>query len=188
MKKILLLYIFLSSNLFFGQEFTVTPEGLKNKENIEKNYIVLDVKDKKASELYQKSRQFVNVKYKNPEKVIKGKIENEYLRFETFSQDLLVHTTKRGSKTFINATYYTELRFKEGKVKFEITSIDMKSTAYSTKLYFSGGGNGKTFRIYNEKNGKLFREQIKIALENYFNNHVSDYLDFLNKKKKEEDW
>lgn len=187
MKNMLLLCLLLSSNLLFGQEFTVTPEGLKNKEDIEKSYLVLDLEEKKANELYQRTIQFINEKYKNPESVIKGKTENEYLRFETFAPDILVHTTKLGVKTFINATFYTELRFKEGKVKFEITSLEMESKAHKTKLYFSGGGSGKSFRIYNKKDGKLFRKQIKKAIENYFNSNVENYLSFL-KNNTEEEW
>ena len=54
MKKHLLLLSFLLMNFFgFSQEYEVTPNGLKDKSNVENTYVVIETPDKKTTELYQ---------------------------------------------------------------------------------------------------------------------------------------
>lgn len=184
MKNIILIILTFCFYYSYSQEFEVTPQGLKDKENPENNFIVLKVSNKTASELYNESIKYINEKYKNPDKVIKGKTLNEYLRFETFEPELLVYNNS-GAKINIEAQYYTELRFKDGKIRLEILSLDMKAKDYKYKLLFSGS-IFKGYVIY-KKNGKLFKKETKEDLEKYFRLHISNYLNFLTNKTKD-DW
>ena len=86
MKNTILLMALLCSMLVFSQALEVTPDGLKDKLNLENTYVVIETPDQKASDLYQNSLKFINEKYKNPAEVIKGNTENEYLSFETTVQ------------------------------------------------------------------------------------------------------
>lgn len=89
-KQQLFLLIFLLFNLVvFSQEYEVTPNGLKDKSNLENTFVVIDAPNKTTTELYQNAVKYINENYKNPEEVIKGKTENEYLRFETYVPQLL---------------------------------------------------------------------------------------------------
>jgi hypothetical protein len=186
MKIIILLFASLFSILGFSQEFEVTPEGLKDKSNIENEYLVIDAPDQKASDLYLTASKYINENYKNPDEVIKGKTENEYLRFETFAGQFLI-VNNSGAKLEVSATYTTELRFKDGKVKYEITNLDMTADNGGRSVFFQGS-IWKGYPIYSTK-GDLRLEETKKDLENYFNSRVKSISEFLNgKKSKEDDW
>ena len=118
----------------------------------------------------------MNENYKNPEEVIKGKTDGEYLKFETYVSDFLKYNNS-GVKMPIQATYTTELKFKDGKVRYEITSLEMKSKTSDYRVIFSGGLL-EGYIIY-KKNGKLYKEETKLDIEDYFNSQVLNLLKFL---------
>jgi len=191
MKKLLFLLSFLLLNhIGFSQEYEVTPNGLKDKSNIENAFLVIETPDKTASELYQNAVKYVNENYKSPDGVIKGKTENEYLRFIT-SVPQFTKVNNSGAKIECSMKYATELRFKDGKVRFEITSLSItadKGVAAGTRVCFSCS-IWKGYTIYNQKNGKLRLPETKSELENYFNNEVTELKNFLlDKKTKKDDW
>ena len=99
----------------FAQEYEVTQNGLRDKSNLENAYLVIETPDKKTSELYVNTLKYINEKYKNPDEVIKGKTENEYLRFETYVPQF-TKVNNSGAKLDVSMKYTTELRFKDGRV------------------------------------------------------------------------
>ena len=82
--------------------------------------------------------------------------------------------------------YTTELRFKDGKVRFEITSLSITADNGGRSVEFSGS-IWKGYPIYNQKNGDLRLPETKAEIENYFNAQVKTISDFLNGKKSEKD-
>ncbi len=80
--------------------------------------------DKVNFQLSNNAIKYVNKNYKSPEDVIKGKIEGEYLNFITHVTDFL-KVKVNGMSAPIEADYTIELNFKEGKVKYEVISLDM---------------------------------------------------------------
>ena len=188
MKKHLFLLSFLLLNFIgFSQEYEVTPSGLKDKSNVENAYLVIDTPDKTTAELYQNAIKYVNENYKNPKEVIKGKTENEYLRFETYVPQF-TKVNNSGAKLYVSMKYTTELRFKDGKVRFEITSLSITADNGGRSVDFSGS-IWKGYPIYNQKNGKLRLPETKSEIENYFNTKVTEIKDFLlDKKTKKDDW
>lgn len=78
---------------------------------------------------------------------------------------------------------YTEIA---RKVKYEIISLDMKAKTANYHVLFSGGLMSG-YIIY-KNNGKLFKEETKVDIENYFNSSLADLLKFLKGEDKSNDW
>lgn len=183
--KYLLLSCFLITSLFINaQEFEVTPEGMRDKANPENDYLVIEAPEKTASELYQNAIKYIQQNYKNPEEVLKGQTENEYIRFETYAPQFLT-VKNSGATVIINAKYTTELRFKDGKVKYDLPVLDMTADNGGFPVTFQGS-IWSGYPIY-KKNGKLIREEAKATIEHYFNTQVMNLSDALLDKKTEED-
>ena len=183
---ILTLLIFTSS---FGQKLTVTPTGLKDEKDTEKTFIVLEADGLTAKQLFDNAKKYITENYKNPKEVIKGETEAEYLKFDTFVPELLRYPNGPGSggpKIPIKASYTTEMRFKDGKVRYEIISLDMTSDDGKYRVLFSGGLL-EGYIIY-KKNGQLFKEGAKVDIENYFNANINQLLNYLKGEGKMSDW
>lgn len=183
-------YVILSLALFFSyfsfsQQLIVTPSGLRSSTEIDKSFIVIDCGNLAALDLYKNATKFINENYKNPKEVIKGQTEGEYLKFDSYVQDFLNYNNS-GVKIPIEATYTIELRFKEGKVKFEVVALEMISKKRDYKVLFSGGlFDG--YIIY-KKNGTLFKEETKRDVENYFNNQIILLQKYLLGNNSTNDW
>jgi hypothetical protein len=178
MKKILMVAIILIASVStYSQKYIVTPTGLKDEANIEKSFVVITAEGKTAKQLFDNAVKYVNVTYKNPNIVIKGKIDGEYLSFVT-SSDFYVGSGL--SKNPFVMEYVTSMTFKDGKVKLEIIELEMTFKRNpSFKLYFTGGGIN--YFIYN-KSGELKKEDTKEYLEVYFNTEIKRIKDYLEEK------
>lgn len=184
MRKILLFVLFLSS-VTYGQKIIVTPEGLKNAEDPEKSFIVILEEGKTAKQLFDSASKYLVKAYANPEQAIKAKVENEYIRFNTHAPNFI---TIRNSfaKVPITADYLIELSFKDGKIKFEVTSIDMYDKSGKFKLLFKGEGALSGYYVYNMKD-ELKKPEAKTEIESYFNALISNLKENL-KKEPEDQW
>ncbi|SFT72959.1 protein of unknown function [Chryseobacterium formosense] len=183
-KKILFFLLLVVSFLVSAQKMVLLPTGLMDAENVEvrKNYIVLNIANKTSKQLYDESIKFINKNYKNPDEVIKGKTEGEYLKFVTYAPHFI--NVKNGlAKVPFNVEYTTELSFKDGRVKYEIIDLRIFNDSNYT-LNITGGGI--SFFIFNKK-GELKKEETKIDIENYFNKNISILSDFL-KGENSENW
>ena len=189
MKKLVLSFLLLSY-IGFSQEYIVTESGLMDKANIENTFVVIEAPDKTASELYQNAIKYVNENYKSPDDVIKGKTENEYLRFITYVPKF-TKVNNSGAKIECSMEYATELRFKNGKVRLEITSLSITADgngAAGNRVLFSGS-IWKGYPIYNSKNGKLRLPKTKTEIESYFNAKINQIASFLlGKETVVDDW
>jgi hypothetical protein len=119
-------------NLSFAQDstFLFTKDGFTD-------FVVTPVDGKNKSVLYNKALDWISVTYKNPNVVIKAKIENEYIRFEGSNNNMLCIKTL-GIKNCELANYQIEVSFKDGKYKFDL--IEVKEYAKPSQ-YGSGGWN-----------------------------------------------
>ena len=194
MKNLLLMFFCSLCLVSNAQELLLTPVGLRNAKDLDKTYVVINLEGKSAKELYNSAIKYINKTYKNPEAVIKGKVEGEFLKFNTRSESALT-----GKKNFVgftltyDLTYTTELSFKDGKVKYEIISLQMPNhfnlNDDTDVLYLikPSGGLLRTFGIWDE-NGNLLIEKTKNQMENYFNSELSVLVDVLNGSNEEEKW
>lgn len=189
MKKVIFLaLVVVFSTSIFSQNvgFSVTRDGLRDINDETKDYIVINVENATAKELYDRAVKYVQEVYKSPDNVIKGNTQGEYLRIHTFASDFMRYNNS-GAKISIDAEYYIELRFKDEKVRYEIVNLTMKGKNSSYEVKFSGGLMSG-YVIY-KNNGDLFKKEAKIDVENYFNGQVSSLLLYLdNNNKTKDDW
>ena len=116
MRKIIFgLLIFFNLPIYSQEsEFKFTKDGLTD-------FVVEPVSGKTQDELYKKTLDWLAVTFKEPREVIKATIENEYIRIEGFSKELICYSYmgKRCSDT----RFEIEISFKDGRYKFDLLSI-----------------------------------------------------------------
>lgn len=169
-----------------AQQFEVTPDGLRDKGNLQNTYLVIETPGKTAAELYQNAIRYVQKQYKNPDAATKGSIENELLRFDTYAPQF-AKVNNSGAMLVTSMEYGTELQFKDDKVRIEISNVDITADNGGRSVFFSGS-IWSGYPIYNEKNGKLKQAEFKAELETYFNNHISEITAFLLGKTTNDNW
>ncbi|WP_031445845.1 DUF4468 domain-containing protein [Arenibacter algicola] len=175
MNKLITTAVFLTLSLFtFGQ--TEYPEKFEYSENGINDYIVTKVEGKTANEIYSKTINWIKETYKNPDKVLKMKIENEKVRINGISSDLLVV-----KKMNMPLDYVIEIAFKDGKYKFDLISLTT-SNEYGTADY-KKIPNFKT----DKKLVKNFGESPQ-RIENYFNVLNESLKNYILGKEKKDDW
>jgi hypothetical protein len=184
MKNLLLFILLAFSTFTYGQKLNVTPNGLRDVNDIEKAFVVINADGKTAKQLYDNALKYINKNYKSPDDVIKGKTDGEYLKFITHVPNFLI-VLNTGAKVLIDADYTVELSFKDGKVKYEVIYLNMYNSA-GYKVLFTGGIM-EGFPIYNKK-GELKRPDTKTELETYFNSQINSITEFLQGKSNNDNW
>lgn len=189
MKRILFITIFqlLVLKGFSQEKFIFNNDGLTS-------HLVIEIPNVNQQELYEKAINWIKESYKNPDEVIKAKIENEKLRFEGVKKAVLV-SKSFGITEYDDVRYTIELSFKEGKYKFAPTFLASETDLFQ---YFPSGWqeiklNGGSY-IY-KKSGKikstfkLYPKNIEDLFEG-LNNSLHDYLLKKNhlKKDAEDNW
>lgn len=184
MKKIITIFTLLYSFLSFGQEkeFTFTKSGLSD-------FVVTESEGKTQIELYKKCTDWVSLTYKNPKEVIKAKIENEYIRIEGFSNDIVCYNYmgKRCSDT----KYEIEISFKDGRYKFDVLSISELNNM-SKSISWTNFEINNPVAIYDKKGEiKKSYKYIPEMVPAYFNNLNLELKNFLKSDSipsKKSDW
>lgn len=173
MKKIITIFAILHSFLSFSQEkeFIFTKAGLSD-------FVVTSCEGKSQKELYNKCLDWISVTYKNPEEVIKAKIENDYIRIEGFSGDIICYNYM--GKRCGNTKYEIEISFKDGKYKFDVLTISEYNspTQYRSATWTNFNLNDTS--AYYDKKGDIKKSYkfIPEMLPNYFNNLNLNLKDF----------
>tara|TARA_B100000795_G_scaffold81181_1_gene58407 strand:+ start:176 stop:694 length:519 start_codon:yes stop_codon:yes gene_type:complete len=171
MKKLLLILIFLPM-IGFGQEFLVTPEGLRDSSNLDKTYVVIYTPGKTAKQNYNSAISYIKKASIYNESISK-QIEEEYISFITNVPHLLYVNNVMSFLPF-SADYKTELTFSNDSILFEITDLDIYMKADSKyKVIFLGSYLSMTSHsIYiGKKKSKIQQrmKQTKNDLEAHFN-------------------
>ena len=187
MKKSILLSMIFFCSLSYGQTFVLTPNGLRDSLDTERSYVVINAGGKSAKQLYDNAIKYINKNYKNPDEVIKGKTDGEYLKYNTHASDFISFKNSFLKAKF-DVDYTTELNFKDGKVKFEIIDLDMNKRTQNGVNRLLIIGNMMSLGIYNKK-GDLKIADAKIQIENFFNIQVNQLsIDLLENNKKTDNW
>ena len=127
MKKLLLGALLLLSTLSFGQTFNFNSNGTSE-------FVIYNVDKIKASELYQKTLNWCNVTYKNPDIIIKAKVENEMVRLSALNKKVFTRIFKSGSTGDYDALYTLEIETQDGKYRVKYTNNEI--TVDGGKVYF----------------------------------------------------
>ena len=189
MKKIVLIILLLPAiGLTQNSKFKLTPFGLFDSADRSKNYLVITIPNKSAKQLYDASVNFINETYKNPDIVIKGKIDSEYIRHEGYVKSITTVWVKNSftkNEYNVSSSFVIELRFKSGKFRYEIFSNNMKvdylGTPISPLHIVQQGSNWLGWdKVYvYDKNLQLKHEQLKKDIEDYFNNQVTSLINYI---------
>jgi hypothetical protein len=177
MKPSIFLFLFIILCLSsFSQKLLVAPGGLVNADDTAKHYVVIRIDSLSAMELYKRSARFVEQNWKNPETAREGK-EGEWLRVKIYAKNSIVAKGSFGLKFNLDFNYHLHLDFKDGKVKYEITDLDMNNNSpYEDDGPFYIQSNSTLNRSIFNKDGVLIDKQkpAKKQLENYFNNQITE--------------
>ena len=171
----------------YSQKFVVTPEGLRDSLNLDKNYVVIEVKGKTKKQLYNLLIDFVNNKYKNSEKAMSSiPIDGEFFSFKTEVADFqLTNNGKFIVKSLKQSIEYdTELSFKDGYIKYEIKKLHMYMK--DVEVIFKGSSWTDT-SIYNKSN-KLILKTAKDNLESHFFNIINEIKEFIKVNENKNKW
>jgi hypothetical protein len=186
MKQIITIIVLLCSSLLFSQEtsFTFTKEGLTD-------FIVTPCEGKTQAELYKKALDWVSITYKNPNEVVKAKIENEYIRIEGSSSDIICYSYM--GKRCGDTKYEVEISFKDGKYKFDVLSVSEYNTPSQTRAAIWTNFNINDASAFYDKKGGIKKsyKYIPEMMPAYFNNLNLNLKDFLvsdSIQSKKSDW
>lgn len=179
MKKLFLLLL-LASNFIWGQE----TEFKFSKERFT-DYVVIDCPGKTQAELYKKAVEWVMVNYKNPNEVLKAKIENDYFRINGFSRNLLCFNGM--GKTFYDAEYQIEVSFKDGKYKFDVVAVSLLNTKSDPKIEL------QNMSEYYKEDGKIrgtykYFPEVFPVFFNDLNKSLKDFIISGGVDSKKSDW
>lgn len=177
MKKLLVLFIFLTG-IMNAQETEFTFDNSKGMTD----FVVTNIEGKSATEIYKKVIEWIKITYKNPDKVILSTIENEYIRFEGFSEVCYAVNVPLMGKYNQDTKYQIEISVKDGKYKFDIISMEN----YNTPSQYSRGGwsnntlfNGNTDKDFLDKN--IYKKDGTLRSYYKYINDVPIYFNDLNK-------
>ena len=181
MKKIVLGLIMLTSFFTNAQEteFTFTAEkGMTD-------FIITPIAGKTTSEIYKKAIEWIKLTFKNPDKVILSTIENEFIRFEGFSETLYSYNAM--GQHYEPTKYEIEISIKDGKYKFDLKS--MQSLASSSSTSSGGWYDVKLFTTAMSQEelekGYVFKKDGTLRSSFKFANEVPTYFNNLNKSLSE---
>ena len=189
MKKLLLLLIISITHFYNAQ----SPTQFEFTSNAMNPFIVTEVQNKSATELYQKSLEWIKKNYKSPDDVIITTVENDYIRFRGIANNL--RCWKLVSYACSDVQYETEITFKDGKFKFEILNFEEKDKdpfndfrTYWKNINALFYTNNKT--LYN-KDGELKKQYVGYInkIPSYFNNLNSELKSYIEESSQQKnDW
>ena len=153
--------------------------------------------EKMANDIYSKAIDWINLTYLNPDDVIKGKVENDFIRFTGMKKEF--HIKKIGHKgspigehiLFVfDLSYVMRIDFKDGKYRLSLESykiIDKESGNVLTLESFVKNGNVEDdYYGYGVLNYYSFKEKLPLVI-NELNSSLYNYIIGKTEKQKD-DW
>ena len=136
------------------------------------DFVITPVIGKKAPVIYNNIMDWIRVTYKNPEKVILSKINNEYIRIEGFSEALnrIGVVNKKRSKT----NYEIEIFIKDGEYKLDAISFQENWTATAKKA-----GDTKNETSISKNNSTGFIDSVLYKKDGQFKNYQKNSVEVL---------
>lgn len=149
MKKIL--FVLLIGFIGYSQEeLKITKDGYAP--------VVQEIEGKTATELYSKTKEWIQTYYKNPSEVLKGDIPNEMIRVDGYASNGF-YFKSLGMKNYMDYEYTIEIDFKDGKYRYNVSigQFWTKSTKalYGYKAFFKrDGSTRKAYEVSVEEMNK----------------------------------
>lgn len=155
-----------------------------------KNFIVIEIPNKKKSDLYKSTLIYLNSIYTNPQKVL-STIENEAIVINGLTKLIKDKDELYDYRLFYNIN----IQFKDGKLKFQPTVTELievfSSISRESRIYIVNTDSPKDIEINciwmqgkKSKEYFLFKNDLKIKLDNWVNDYVFNLLNGIEKN----DW
>lgn len=175
MKKLITLFL-LATLPVMAQEnsITLTPQG--------GDAVVFKADNKTAAQLYQKAFNWVQETYKNPDQVLKAKVENEMIRIEGFGTSAFSRKFQSGNVATYDVNYTLQLEFQDGKYRAVYTHNEIKVDG--GKVFFS---YSDVLNNVADKNGNGW-DGAKAEYETYVNKLLKSLNDYINGTVKKSEW
>ncbi len=176
LKLILLMAFMTASALAQDNTFVFSKEGLTD-------FIVVNYEGS-AKDTYKGAVAWVKENAKKGYKVISSE-ENEKMVIEGTKENFLC--SKAGGTTVCTqATFTIEISFKDGKFKFSAVGLSEKPNNSTNVITH----DLNDFSEYYNKDGsiKKYKEDVPAAYQNLFNDLAKNLTEFMDKKKKSENW
>ena len=172
MRKVLvILFFFAFCSTFMNAQFSITSQGFKN--NNGGDYAVYEFPGKQKAELCQAASTSIL-------KSMTGTLPSYYSN----NEDFIVLTNKVRKLVYkgicgLTAEYILRFAIDDGKITVYAPKVDLSGIANGAEiLLFLDAGknwNGRHFHIF-DKEGNLKEDEIKMKLENYFNEEIENLM------------
>ncbi|MBE9467763.1 MAG: hypothetical protein IMY72_05495 [Bacteroidetes bacterium] len=140
---------------------------------------------KMASDLYSKTNDWINYTYLNPDNVIKGKVENDFIRFKGSKKDFYIDEIMGQVLVSFDLIYVFKIDFKDDKYRLALESYDIIEVTGNHKLTLASlvkdGEIDDTLPYYYSFKRNLLKEI------NELNTSLYDYISG-KKETQEDDW
>ena len=178
-KNIILFILTFISGISFSQEkkFIYDKNGLTP-------FVVTDVENKTAKEIYQKSINWIKETYKNPNIVIKSEIEDESVRFEGISNNAGIVYDGFGGKGLYSVKYSIKISVKDYKYKFEVIEFELLNCPIKKNGW---NPNDKSFFKEDGSPRKPWKDYPK-SIETLFDELNDNLKNYIIKDSKKDDW
>ncbi|MDD2986180.1 DUF4468 domain-containing protein [Flavobacterium sp.] len=165
----LLLFTVFFNSFSQSTKFEFTKDGFTD-------FLVTEIPDLKATEIYTKTLNWIKENYNNPDEVIKMTIVNEKIRINGYSKSYTC-ANSMGVKVCSDANYIIEISFKDNKYKIdpiELSSLNPDNPTVksnfdfnNTEIYFDKKGELKKFTKDFPKDVEFLFNGINESLKNY---------------------
>ena len=154
---------------------------------ITETYVVLNKKGS-VNELYKLTRDWINETYNDPEQVIISDTNSKFLKIQGYKENMFT-ISGMGYTLFHNARYRLEFKFRENKIRVEISTLSEYDPPSRSGKH-SGRWIDKDLIMVSKKNGKPEENGIKHVAQTkiYFNNLVIDLLNHKTGESSEDAW
>jgi len=177
MKSLFFLASLLITASTFSQRLKITPDGLVNADDPSKHYVVIHFDSLVANDLFTRTYNYVEHSGKSPDITQVTKKESEHIHVKMYKKNAVQAKGSLGIKFYISLHYMLNLDFKDNKIKYEITDLEMtnlNTNGEDTPFYFKNT-DGLSWSFYNKDGTPVEKENTaREQLENYFNNQIMD--------------
>jgi len=185
----LLLFILLSTSIFAQKvdqfNLSATSPSLVNQ------FLVLDKDGMSVADGYKMVTEWVNVYYNTPKEVIKGDVENEYIRIQGVGKNISC-SMMMGVPSCQDIQYSVSVEFKEGKLKFQLTNLELYYTPGEILGLSGWVGYDPQLADMFKRNGKPYKVRIEAAEStmDHLNGLADNLAAYLENPlaKEEDDW
>ncbi|MDB4533892.1 DUF4468 domain-containing protein [Vicingaceae bacterium] len=116
-------FVAITISILFGLNTSAQDTTFTYSKNGFTDYVVSRVEGKSAVEIYTKTIEWITLNFKVTDKVIQGKIENEFIRLEGGSKIISIYNTTTGGGAIYDALYQIEISIKDNRYKFDVVNI-----------------------------------------------------------------